>query len=233
MASLIAAGICLLVSTVVAKAQHRAQAQPPPPSQLDSEPRPGDGNEQEPVKGKPNAGDAAGHSPDFGPETARMIFDSVQHFAEIAAADGWPHIKTPLSPGTRTAPVSTLRKRLVAEDYPPAHDVIGPTSDDELTKSVRRLQSSTGLNETGVVSRETHRELNVPAAARARMGGSNDEALFGPEFPIHRAMCQRQYSSGRRGGGGKRRSTKNLARHRRRAARSFASNHGKDCLGRY
>lgn len=105
--------------------------------------------------------------PSYGPETERATQEAARRYADIAASGGWPHLQRPLGARSHGKPVADLRGRLALEGYLPEDD--GDTRwDDDLSDAVRRFQANAGLEQTGEVSRETLRQLNIPAAARAR-----------------------------------------------------------------
>jgi L,D-transpeptidase YcbB len=106
--------------------------------------------------------------PDFGPQTAQATAEAARRYAEIAASGGWPRIAKPVGPAAKGKPVIDLRRRLAAENFLAREDADAPVWDAKLTDALKRFQSRVGLNETGTVSPATLRELNVPAAARAR-----------------------------------------------------------------
>ena len=107
-------------------------------------------------------------APDLGPETVRATADAARRYMEIAARGGWPRIARPLHPGAKGGDVARLRQRLGAEGYL-SEDAAGRSDWDEgLTDAVKRFQANHGLDQTGDVSRATLRELNIPAAARAK-----------------------------------------------------------------
>jgi len=106
-------------------------------------------------------------APSYGPQTLRATQDAAQRYADIAASGGWPHVaKT--GPEAHGKPVVELRRRLAIEGYLPRDSSDEPQGDDDLTDALNRFQANMGPEQTGEVSRETLRELNVPAAARAR-----------------------------------------------------------------
>lgn len=108
--------------------------------------------------------------PSYGPETERATLEAARRYAAIAASGGWPRTQRPLGARSHGKPVADLRKRLALEGYLPenqAHDG-GTRWDDDLSDAVSRFQANAGLEQTGELSRETLRELNIPAAARAR-----------------------------------------------------------------
>lgn len=108
--------------------------------------------------------------PNYGPETERATLEAARRYADIAASGGWPHIRGPLGPSAHGKPVAELRRRLAIEGYLPQDQAPDddPRWDDGLTDAVRRFQANVGLEQTGDVSRDTMRQLNVSPVARAR-----------------------------------------------------------------
>ncbi|WP_424361863.1 L,D-transpeptidase family protein [Methylocystis parvus] len=100
-------------------------------------------------------------APEFGPETARDAAEAARRYANIAANGGWPRL-------AKGKPLPALRRRLAIEGYLSREESEGDKWDDTLSDAVRRFQAHVGLDQTGEVSRETLRALNVPAATRAR-----------------------------------------------------------------
>ena len=107
-------------------------------------------------------------APDLGPETARATAEAARRYMEIAARGGWPRLARAPHPGAKGRDVARLRRRLAAEDYLGEGAAGGSDWDEGLTDAVKRFQANHGLDQTGDVSRATLRELNVPAATRAR-----------------------------------------------------------------
>ena len=106
--------------------------------------------------------------PDLGPETVRATADAARRYMEIAARGAWPRLARALHPGAKGGDVARLRRRLGAEGYLGADAAGGSNWDEGLTEAVKRFQANHGLDQTGDVSRATLRELNIPAAARAK-----------------------------------------------------------------
>ena len=75
-----------------------------------------------------------------------------------------------------------LRRRLAAENYLAQEDINTPAWDAKLTDALKRFQSNMGLKETGTISPATLRELNVPAAERARALEATAERLSKVKF---------------------------------------------------
>ncbi|WP_442754284.1 L,D-transpeptidase family protein [Methylocystis sp. JAN1] len=107
-------------------------------------------------------------APDYGPETARATIAAARRYADIAAKDGWPHIAALVTPESKGHLIAALRRRLAIEGYLSREDGKRDEWDDTLSDALRRFQAHVGLAQTGAVSRETLRELNVPPATRAR-----------------------------------------------------------------
>lgn len=107
--------------------------------------------------------------PAYGPQTASATTDAARRYATIAASGGWPRIAKPLGADASGRSVALLRRRLAIEGYlPNAQDSGDGAWDGALSDALRRFQAHMGVEQTGDVSRETLRELNVPAATRAR-----------------------------------------------------------------
>ena len=120
--------------------------------------------------------------PDFGPQTAQATAEAARRYAEIAASGGWPRIARPVSPAAKGKPVIDLRRRLAAENFLAREDADAPVWDAKLTDALKRFQSHVGLKETGTVSPATLRELNAPAAERARALAATAERLSKMKF---------------------------------------------------
>lgn len=126
--------------------------------------------------------------PSLGPDTARATAEAARRYAEIADAGGWPRVGKPLRPGAEGKAVATLRRRLAAEGALPPEAAEGIKWDDRLTAAIEKFQARVGLPQTGTVSGQTLRELNVPAKIRARQLAVTAKRLerlrfrFGPHF---------------------------------------------------
>jgi murein L,D-transpeptidase YcbB/YkuD len=140
---------------------------PPAGAQRDDPPPPGP-ERAEDAPPAPEAERPSRSVPDFGPEAARVTAEAARRYAGIAANGGWPRLAEPVTPDSRGQAVAALRRRLAIEGYLSQDDREGEEWDETLSDAVRRYQAHTGLDQTGEASRETLRELNVPAATRAR-----------------------------------------------------------------
>ncbi|HEY8137263.1 MAG TPA: L,D-transpeptidase family protein [Methylocystis sp.] len=126
-------------------------------------------------------------APDLGPETVRATAEAARRYMEIAARGGWPRIARPLHPGAKGGDVARLRRRLGVEGYL-GEDAAGRSDWDEgLTDAVKRFQANHGLDQTGDVSRATLRELNIPAAARAKQLEATAQRLSRLHFHFPRS----------------------------------------------
>ncbi|BDV33973.1 L,D-transpeptidase family protein [Methylocystis iwaonis] len=130
--------------------------------------------DEQPQEAQPRVEHPRRASPAYGPETANATADAARRYATIAASGGWPRIAKPrvdkpLGANASGRPVALLRRRLAIEGYlPNAQDSGDSAWDDALGDALRRFQAHMGLEQTGNFSRETLRELNIPAATRAR-----------------------------------------------------------------
>lgn len=107
-------------------------------------------------------------APAYGPRTAEATRDAAARYADIARNGGWPRIAKAVGPESGDKAVDALRRRLTIEGYLSGDDGNSAGWDETLTDAVKDFQGNLGLEQTGKVSRETLRDLNVPPAARAR-----------------------------------------------------------------
>lgn len=125
--------------------------------------------DEQPQEAQPRVEQPRRVSPAYGPETANATAEAARRYATIAASGGWPRISKPLGSNASGKPVALLRRRLIIEGYLPSTQEGGDSAwDDALSDALRRFQAHMGIEQTADVSRETLRELNVPAATRAR-----------------------------------------------------------------
>ncbi|MDP4594579.1 MAG: L,D-transpeptidase family protein [Beijerinckiaceae bacterium] len=95
---------------------------------------------------------------------------AIQQYQQIVARGGWgtvPQGRT-LKLGSRGGAVAALRARLVASGDLGGQAASSQTYDSYVEAGVRRFQSRHGISTTGVASRQTLKELNVPVDARLR-----------------------------------------------------------------
>jgi murein L,D-transpeptidase YcbB/YkuD len=108
------------------------------------------------------------HPPHTGYVRIRKALD---RYREIADAGGWPEIPhgPSLRPGDENESVPLLRQRLLLcgdiEVYEPVNPLL---YDKVLEAGVRRFQNRHGLEEDGIVGKQTRRSLNISVADRIR-----------------------------------------------------------------
>ena len=96
---------------------------------------------------------------------------ALQRYHRIAGHGGWPRILPgpTLHPGDKDRRIPDLRQRLAAAgDLATTRPSLSPIFDNELEEAVRRFQQRHGLEDDGLVGRETLAELNVSVAERIR-----------------------------------------------------------------
>ena len=120
-------------------------------------------------------------TPALQPQTFYTTSKAADRYRQIVDAGGWPTVGVSLRPGSKGAAVSTLRRRLAAEDDSIA-DAAKPKWDADLTAAVKRFQFRMGLKQTGVVAGATLRELDVPAETRLLQLDSTARRLTALEF---------------------------------------------------
>jgi murein L,D-transpeptidase YcbB/YkuD len=120
-------------------------------------------------------------TPALQPQTFYTTSKAADRYRQIVGAGGWPSVGVSLRPGSKGAAVSTLRRRLAAEDDSVA-DAAKPKWDADLTAAVKRFQFRMGLKQTGVVAGATLRELDVPAETRLLQLDSTARRLTALEF---------------------------------------------------
>ncbi|MBM3578349.1 MAG: murein L,D-transpeptidase [Alphaproteobacteria bacterium] len=128
-------------------------------------------------------------TPALQPQTFFTTSKAADRYRQIVDLGGWPVVGVSLRPGAKGSAVSTLRRRLAAED-----DSIVDTAkqkwDADLTAAVKRFQFRMGLKQTGVVAGATLRELDVPAEVRFHQLESSARRLtaldfaFGPRYIV-------------------------------------------------
>jgi murein L,D-transpeptidase YcbB/YkuD len=123
---------------------------------------------------------------DVGPQTARATFEAARRYAEIAASGGWPRVARSVGPDTKGKPIVELRRHLAAEDFLTREEADKPVWDARLEDALKRFQSHMGLEQTGRLSRETLREMNVTATERARQLQATAKRLSKLKFDFSR-----------------------------------------------
>ena len=98
---------------------------------------------------------------------------SLAAYRKIEQAGGWPFVphEPILKPGMRAPSVVNLRARLSATDQqvsPKSDPEAAETYDEELAEAVKRFQREHGLDDDGVVGKQTLFQLNIPVEDRVR-----------------------------------------------------------------
>ncbi|WP_210162186.1 L,D-transpeptidase family protein [Methylocystis rosea] len=128
-------------------------------------------------------------TPALQPQTFFTTSKAADRYRQIVDRGGWPRVGVPLRPGAKGAAVSTLRRRLAAEDDS-LIDTAKEKWDADLTAAVKRFQFRLGLKQTGVVAGATLRELDVPSETRFHQLESTAQRLtafdfaFGPRYIV-------------------------------------------------
>ena len=121
-------------------------------------------------------------APTLQPDTFFATAKASERYSAIVDAGGWPTDITAVGPGARGRAVERLRKRLAIEGYLGAGEAGGPGWNKELTEAVKRFQAHMGLRQTGIVSGETLKAINVPARERFNELASSADRLAGLNF---------------------------------------------------
>ena len=122
--------------------------------------------------------------PSLGPDTAQTTLEAAKRYAAIADAGGWPSIPKALKSSSKGKAVLTLRRRLAIEGDLSEDKTSGAGWDDDLTNALKRFQFRVGLPQTGVLTKATLKELNVPASVRSRQLRLTAERLGHERFPF-------------------------------------------------
>jgi murein L,D-transpeptidase YcbB/YkuD len=95
---------------------------------------------------------------------------AIAQYQQLAARGGWGTVPSgrTLKLGARSRAVQALRQRLAASGDLGSQATGSPIFDSYVEAGVRRFQARHGISSTGVVSRQTFRELNVPIETRLR-----------------------------------------------------------------
>ena len=102
-------------------------------------------------------------------EAYRRLAEALNHYQAIRIYGGWRPLKgeQTLRPGDRHGDVAALRERLAAELRRPREPVADPQYfDQSLAASLRRYQRRLGLQDDGILGRETREALNVSVETR-------------------------------------------------------------------
>ena len=114
-------------------------------------------------------------TPVLSQQTVAATEQAIQTYQNIVAQGGWGSVPmgVNLHVGSRGQAVVALRHRLVATGDLDQAAGMSPVFDAYVDAGVRRFQARHGLGQTGIVSSETLRELNVPADYRLRQLQTN------------------------------------------------------------
>jgi len=123
--------------------------------------------------------------PTLSPETLSDTQKAVARYAHIVEEGGWATNLPPLHPGSRGAAVIKLRRHLALEGDLSPRDASPSHWDRALTAAVKHFQQRMGLRETGYVSGETLKAINVSAQERRQELAASAARLsmIHPEFP--------------------------------------------------
>lgn len=98
------------------------------------------------------------------------IKSALEDYRAIAAAGGWPEVPVGdlLKPGSTSQVVPALRKRLSITEGAPESAAAGQEElySDDLVLAVRRFQRRHGLDDDGILGKQTYLALNIPIAER-------------------------------------------------------------------
>jgi len=122
--------------------------------------------------------------PTLSPETLDATRRAEQRYAHIVEEGGWATDLPPLHPGSRGEAVLRLRRHLALEGDLPSSNASRPRWDGGLTAAVKHFQERMGLRETGYVSGDTLKAINVSAEARRQELAASAARLsmMHPEF---------------------------------------------------
>jgi L,D-transpeptidase YcbB len=120
--------------------------------------------------------------PTLRPDTFFATAKASERYSTIVDAGGWPTDIAAVGPGARGPAVTKLRKRLAIEGYLDPAQANGPAWDANVTAAVKRFQSHMGLRQSGIVSGETLKAMNVPARERFNELASSANRLAGQNF---------------------------------------------------
>src|SRR5271155_2267432 len=121
-------------------------------------------------------------APTLQPDTFFATAKASERYSAIVDAGGWPTDIAAIGPGAKGPAVAKLRKRLMIEGYLDASQASGLAWDANVTAAVKRFQSHMGLRQSGVVSGETLKAINVPAKVRFNQLASSANRLAGQNF---------------------------------------------------
>ncbi|MGH6817228.1 MAG: L,D-transpeptidase family protein [Methylovirgula sp.] len=109
-------------------------------------------------------------TPVLSPQTFMATEQAAERYRQLVASGGWNQVPSgrTLQLGSEGDTVVALRKRLATSGDIEASTGISPIFDSYVQAAVRHFQARHGLNQTGIVDRDTFAALNVPADVRLR-----------------------------------------------------------------
>lgn len=97
---------------------------------------------------------------------------ALAEYRALEASGGWPMVPVGdvLKPGETSDGVPALRRRLVVTDGAPQAAAAGQETvySEDLVEAVKRFQRRHGLDDDGVIGKQTYFQLNIPIADRIR-----------------------------------------------------------------
>lgn len=109
-------------------------------------------------------------TPVLSPQTFAATEQATEHYRQIVADGGWAPVPSAhnLKLGSQGDAVVALRRRLATSgDLDPSAGT-SPIFDSYVDAAVRHFQARHGLNQTGIVDRDTFTAMNIPADVRLR-----------------------------------------------------------------
>lgn len=109
-------------------------------------------------------------TPVLSPETFAATEQAAETYRRIVAAGGWVQVPSrhPLRLGSEGSEVVVLRRRLAASGDLDSSAGLSPVFDSFVEAAVKHFQARSGLNQSGVVDKDTFAAMNVPADVRLR-----------------------------------------------------------------
>jgi murein L,D-transpeptidase YcbB/YkuD len=109
-------------------------------------------------------------TPVLSPQTFAATEQAAERYRQIVAGGGWTTVPSDqdLKLGSEGDAVVALRRRLTTAGDLDASAGDSPTFDSYVDAAVKHFQARHGLNQTGVVDKDTFTALNVPADVRLR-----------------------------------------------------------------
>jgi murein L,D-transpeptidase YcbB/YkuD len=124
-------------------------------------------------------------TPTLSPDTLAATQKAEARYGQIVEDGGWATDLPPMHPGSRGEAVVRLRRHLALEGDLASSEASRSRWDGALTAAVKHFQERMGLRQTGFVSGETLKAINVSAQARHEELAASAARLsmIHPEFP--------------------------------------------------